>query len=382
MSGAVKAHCNVGELVRPFGAPALITNHSTPTDRLPPQFPSKRRQVGKMLIDEYSSGFPAVEETEDPTEEAILRLCASRQKSTSCPLVASSYEEFKRTETIGDSLRTAIINNPPAASLGDLYRLPHEIVAMIVPHLDVLSCFRFRQLNRLARQLCTELVKECQVIITHGLGALRGLLRGNLNHRFTILDLYCVLTTRDCVLCGAFGGLIYLPSALRCCYPCIMKADELHVQDLNTFCEQAGVSLVEAQRILVGSTLRTVPGPHYEICRQHSNPETVRPEYLISAKEALEELATRDLLRQPVSLSKMASENDCCSPRSEASTELPWYNSHTSKAEPGVCCEGEHGGFDGGDYPPYSMKRARCDRSFPTDEFLSHFMGCEAAKSW
>ncbi|KAK7923664.1 hypothetical protein PG985_007735 [Apiospora marii] len=332
-----------------------------------------------MAFDPFSIyDVPPELETEEPTEEAILRLCASSQEQLARRLVSSSREE---TEAVQDSLRTAFSSNPPVASLGDLDRLPREIVAMILPHLDVLSYFRFRQLNRLARQLCTELVKEYQVIVTHGLQGLRGLLCGNLDHRFTILDLYRVLTTRDCVLCGAFGGFMYLPSALRCCYPCITTADELLVLDSAVFYEQAGVSLADAQPILVGSTLRTVPGP-YDKSDQQDKPENDRPQYLISAKEALEELAAHGLLHQPTSLSKMASEHQQFSTRSMASTALPWYNPHTSEADDGVCCEGEQGDYEWTEHISDRIERAKLDRSFPTEEFFSHFLGCDAAKSW
>lgn len=326
----------------------------------------------------FLKDVPTEPQTEEPTEEAILRLCASSQSQLACRLVSSSREE---TETVQDSLRTAFSSNPPAASLGDLDRLPREIVALMLPHLDVLSYFRFRQLNRLARQLCTEFVKEYQVIVDHGLQGLQGLLRGNLDHRFTLLDLYCVLTTRDCGLCGAFGGYMYLPSALRCCYPCITIADELLVLDSIVFYEQAGISLSDARRTLMGSTLRTVPGPYDESDR-HDKPGNSRPQYLISAKEALEELAARDLLRQNTSLSKMASKHRQSSARFMASTALPWYNLHTAKADDGVCCEGEGGGYEFAELPSDRIERAKCYRSFPTQEFLSHFMGCEAAKNW
>ncbi|KAK8084062.1 hypothetical protein PG996_002843 [Apiospora saccharicola] len=335
-------------------------------------------------LDDIYASDDSEEATEEPTDEAILRLCSSSQWENASSLVqlSSSSEDFEKTKAVQGSLRTAFSSHPTTASLGDLDRFPHEIVAMIVPHLDVLSYFHFRHLNRLARQLCTEFVKEYQVIVKHGLGALRGLLRGNLVHRCTIWDLYCVMTNRDCELCGAFGGFIYLPSALRCCYPCIWwPADELLVLDRATFCGQAGVSLAEAEHILVGSTLRTVPGP-YDKSNRWDNPIYDRPEYLISAKEALEEMAAREMIRQPISLSKLASDHKESATQFMASTALPWYNPRTSKADGGVCCEGEIGGYDCKPCPPNSVERVRAYRSFPTEEFVSHAMGCDAARNY
>ncbi|KAK8097413.1 hypothetical protein PG984_016552 [Apiospora sp. TS-2023a] len=335
-------------------------------------------------LDDIYASDDSEEATEEPTDEAVLFLCLSSQSQNASSLVqlSSSPEDSEETKAIQDLLRTAFSNNPPTASLGDLDRLPHEIVAMVLPHLDVLSYFRFRHLNRLASQLCTEFVKEYQVVITHGLGALRGLLRGNLDHRCTIWDLYCVMTTRDCELCGAFGGFIYLPSALRCCYPCVWGAtDELLVLRRATFCQEAGVSLTEAEHILVGSTLRTVPGP-YDKSSRWDNPIYDRPEYLISAKEALEKLAAREMIRQPISLSKLASDHRESATQFMASTALPWYNPRTSKADAGVCCEGEIGGYDCKPCPPNSVVRARTHRGFPTEEFVSHAMGCDAAQNY
>ncbi|KAK7968731.1 hypothetical protein PG988_007804 [Apiospora saccharicola] len=293
-------------------------------------------------LDDIYASDDSEEATEEPTDEAILRLCSSSQWENASSLVqlSSSSEDFEKTKAVQGSLRTAFSSHPTTASLGDLDRFPHEIVAMIVPHLDVLSYFHFRHLNRLARQLCTEFVKEYQVIVKHGLGALRGLLRGNLVHRCTIWDLYCVMTNRD-----------------------------------------SGVSLAEAEHILVGSTLRTVPGP-YDKSNRWDNPIYDRPEYLISAKEALEEMAAREMIRQPISLSKLASDHKESATQFMASTALPWYNPRTSKADGGVCCEGEIGGYDCKPCPPNSVERVRAYRSFPTEEFVSHAMGCDAARNY
>ncbi|KAL2218245.1 hypothetical protein M432DRAFT_640344 [Thermoascus aurantiacus ATCC 26904] len=90
-------------------------------------------------------------------------------------------------------------------------KLYPPINAGILLLLDIASLFQFRQVNIRAREVVSALV-EYRSIADHALGALRAVLRTGIAPYYTIRDFYTALCTRDCLLCGVFGGFIFLPS--------------------------------------------------------------------------------------------------------------------------------------------------------------------------
>ncbi|KUI57672.1 hypothetical protein VP1G_04950 [Cytospora mali] len=94
------------------------------------------------------------------------------------------------------SLQTAF-ETLSTAELGILDHLPAELMSTVLRKLDIRSFFRFRQVNRRARVLSTELW-EYKLVSKHGLEGLRGVLRAELSHCFTIDDLYRALITDKC----------------------------------------------------------------------------------------------------------------------------------------------------------------------------------------
>lgn len=109
---------------------------------------------------------------------------------------------------------------PPTSSLGVLACLPPEVLLLIFRDADVLACFRFRQVNRLARRVVSGLF-EYGAVSRRALNALRSILRTNMGHYLSLTDVYRLLCTEDCFLCGAVGNFLSLPRAKRCCYGCL-----------------------------------------------------------------------------------------------------------------------------------------------------------------
>ncbi|OTA54215.1 hypothetical protein K449DRAFT_202599 [Hypoxylon sp. EC38] len=131
-------------------------------------------------------------------------------------------------------------------------------MSMMLRNLDILSYFRFRQVNRRARVLSTALW-EYGLVAKHGLEGLRGLLRAKLAHNFTIMDLYRPLITFSCEFCSAFGGFLFLLTATRCCFACIQTSSKMRVLCTSAFAKFAGISVGRLRRLL-RLKLRTVPG--------------------------------------------------------------------------------------------------------------------------
>ncbi|KAG4444330.1 hypothetical protein IFR05_000204 [Cadophora sp. M221] len=140
----------------------------------------------------------------------------------------------------------------PTAELGTLDRLPAKLMSMVLRSLDIRSFFYFRQVNRRARVLSTGL-REYELVSKHGFEGLRGLLRAELAHCFTIDDLYRPLVTDKCSTCGAFGGLLFLFTAERCCFDCLQSS--AHYRDLppSAFAKLAHNYISELTRAPIGT---------------------------------------------------------------------------------------------------------------------------------
>jgi hypothetical protein len=123
-------------------------------------------------------------------------------------------------DRVRTSLLRTILGTP--SNLGNLQPLPLEVVYEICSLLDIRSVFNFRHVNRRALQIVRATYGYEEVIL-HASLALCVLLRTNIASWFTISDLFKTRCTRDCHLCGSFGGFIFLPSFMRCCFSCIRQ---------------------------------------------------------------------------------------------------------------------------------------------------------------
>ncbi|KAK7941543.1 Cryptococcal mannosyltransferase 1 family protein [Apiospora aurea] len=189
------------------------------------------------------------------------------------------------------------------------------------------------------------------------------------------MDLYRVLTTRDCTVCGAFfGGFLFLPSATRCCFPCFRTAEELRMLGTATFCKVTDVKMGEARPHIQEATLRTVPGRYVE-----------RPKHLIAVKEALEALTAHGVAfqqppREPEILTAAdARRSDALRKRHMACTALPWRGADAAQSESGVFCKGCFRG-----HVLRGMRerdRAPRERMFSLEGLLAHFTECGDAKA-
>ena len=111
----------------------------------------------------------------------------------------------------------------PSTSLGQLDVLHLELIHEICLYLDIESLIRFRQVSRRAQQ-SVGTSRFYRETTTHALDALCTLLRTKVGSQFTLTELFTALCTRDCLLCGSsFGGFLFLPTLLRCCFSCIQK---------------------------------------------------------------------------------------------------------------------------------------------------------------
>lgn len=257
----------------------------------------------------------------------------------------------------------------PISSLSTFDRLPYEILWQILHSLDLISLLRFRQVNQRARELSTAM-PEYQHVANHGLEGLRGLLRGGLGTKFTIVDLYIPLITPECTVCGDFGRFLFLCTATRCCWTCLRKSPEFRVIPPSSFDEHAGI-YAELLHEIVGPFLRTVPGKYCVLPRS-----PVRPEFLLPKHHAVDQLTALGILDpEPRKLILERTLNFHFEYTWMATIVFPWYNQRTAQADAGVNCKG------------CKIRLARTDEdrdtAFSVPGFLSHFESCvEAQNLW
>ncbi|CZT12154.1 uncharacterized protein RAG0_16091 [Rhynchosporium agropyri] len=243
-------------------------------------------------------------------------------------------------------------------------------MSMVLRKLDIRSFFHFRQVNGRARVLSTGL-REYELVSKHGLEGLRGLLRAELAHCFTIDDLYWPLVTDKCSTCGAFGGLLCLLTVERCCFDYLQSSAHYRVFPLSTFAKLAHISPSRLER-LSGPSLRTVPG----IYNMMEAPAR-RPKSLIFEENATQMLLATRVIKEDAARN-LRSQREQSDQRFMAATVYPCYSLENAKLERGVSCKGcqvrlelLHGDSDDR------------DRTFSTRGFLSHFSRCvEAQHLW
>ncbi|KAK3307222.1 uncharacterized protein B0T15DRAFT_395441 [Chaetomium strumarium] len=320
-------------------------------------------------------------------EDALLRVAAYRRRDLEFSVLHSLPEVHEPVlPSIARAFATA-----PVSSLGALtfHRLPTEILALICLFLDVRACFRFRQVNRAARALVSGLV-EYRTVVYHGLEALRAILRTRLDPHFTFRDLYQSLCSSKCQPCGAFGGFLFLPTAVRCCFKCLRNSPQLALLDfarLPTIPSLRKATFFRTPRVTPGVLRRLMPVLQtmsvYRYCTKNG-PQHRRIDLVpaVVASEVLKGLGatSADLEKCHWKMRAYPYQGDGLSIRYMAATAFPFLDRVSGRVEYGVSCRGcyvaamAHG----------SEQNFDCsDRVYSRKGFLDHFQSCpEAQRLW
>lgn len=304
----------------------------------------------------------AVDEEES---SEILRVCSYHNRGNDRLLVRSLHGE---RDAVATSLQTtfATAAAPAGSPLRGLFQLPPEIMAMVLRELDLLSYFRFRQVSRQMRAVATTLVREYALLAAHGREAMRALLRGRLAHQVGIVHLFRALIRADCEICGTFGGYLFLPKAIRCCFACIERSPRMRVICLSRVANIADVPERRLRQRLAQSILVTVPGI-YSIFRMNCHR---RPKELV-VEEAVVELWIAE--GEPCSGALRALQGGLMRVYQHhmASTSLPWFDEENLRVEDGLCCKGCQLRAEEHDEKWEDTKRV-----FSRAGFLEHFQQC------
>jgi hypothetical protein len=124
--------------------------------------------------------------------------------------------------------QTNLAESADFSTLGDLQLLPVELLHMVFEQFDAGSIFHFQHVNRRAAALIAEF-PQFKLVIRHALGPLRAVLRTGISSRVSLAQIVAALRTRNCEICGSFGGFIWLFQIKRCCFRYIRDSDSLRL---------------------------------------------------------------------------------------------------------------------------------------------------------
>ncbi|KAI2781518.1 hypothetical protein F4815DRAFT_444300 [Daldinia loculata] len=300
--------------------------------------------------------------------DAILRVCSQPQRDLGGPFIVRPCPH--EMQTAQEYLQTAF-ETLPASGMGKLDRLPPELILMVLCHLDIFSYFQFRQVNRRARILSITL-REYRLVTKHGLECLRSLLRTGLAHNFTITDLYRLLINPSCKLCGCLGGFLFLLTATRCCFSCILTSPKLRVISRSTLAKITRLSKSELDWLLDSTPgLRPASSSH-----SLEEGQAIRPKCLFVEEQAIATLKSLGVVHKKFA-HILAWRNDHITERFTASTAFPWYNPDNAQVEYGASCKGCQVPY----YIPDVSYENRMRVFFSTADFFIHFKNCVKAQN-
>ncbi|RBR08434.1 uncharacterized protein FIESC28_10234 [Fusarium coffeatum] len=321
----------------------------------------------------------------EPTEdiEEVLRVCTYHR---------SEFDDLL-VKTPKSKLQAPFIQNtfdkPDFASLGDLDRLPQELIQIALEELDIVSYVKFRGVNQRARNLASS-SRDYTVVVNHGLEGLKALLRVQTAHRFTLSHLYQALINPKCRYCRKFGPFLSLFTCKRACFTCIeisMPLGAIAIPPPKYFCQTVKLSKAQIESVCEPK-LRVVSGSHYAV---EPWPKVKKPKYVVRCKDAFPKLRAlnskirvRDMELPPPNQTVMDVEH-MYALRYMASTVFPWYDPSRDKLETGKSCaacqfrveEYEHDS-PVPSVPPWGYNDR--DRTYTDEEFMEHFRSCSFAK--
>lgn len=286
------------------------------------------------------------------------------------PSISTSFQQQQQRASSND-----------AVGLGVLDRLPPELWSTVLRHLDMYSLFRLRQANTRSRR-AVDALGEYQRAVAHGLNAFCALLRTRLAIHVSLADFYRALCTKECALCGAFGGFVSLPTWTRCCSACIVEAPETLVQDLSAV---RGQYRLDDRQVSQLRTFEVLPGLYTLLeapQRSRATVASVRQAMLVAG------LPPPPPYVRPARRVARALRSGFRVFNYAASCALPFYDEKAGRADDGVSCAGcqlvlqRRKRF----LTQASRKRWAHDaqgKVYARDDFLEHFRWCkEAQRLW
>lgn len=337
----------------------------------------KRRDMASVDSGFFSLSHPSQETTREilqrEQDDAIIRTVGYHRRDYGMSVVHVSPSDHAKVQS--SMLTSSIVSE---MGLGAFDRLPVELLLQALRHMDMQALFDLRRVNLRARQVVDSL-KEYKAVVSYGLTAYCALLRMKLATYVTLMDFYRVLCSQNCSFCGKFGGFVFLPTWIRCCFECIEEDPETRIVTVAEVRRLFRLSRAEVGR---QRSFQGLPGIYttglYSMERSYQRGRVKLVPYFPAMKEFGDRLETKTARPQhqpfwdPIH-------------NFMASCELPYYDPQTQTVEYGISCAGCERSATGQAHgqAPSRAADAPWDRVFSRDNFLKHFKICaQAQKLW
>ncbi|RKU45453.1 hypothetical protein DL546_007578 [Coniochaeta pulveracea] len=299
------------------------------------------------------------------SDAAIIRVTSYHRKDFEASVITAESGRH-------NDVRSSIFQNLGATQglgtgMGQLQRLPLELAWSICLYLDIQSALRFSQVNRSARQ-CIASIPQYRRLGKHALECIWALSRTGLASRIDVLSLHATLTTERCVVCGLFGGFIFLPTCARCCVQCIASAPSLRVVPLRALSKASGVPIGRLKRSR--EVFNSIPGKYSSNFTQQR-----RLRCFVSGQYALEVLRKRGDQDAQIILDALP---DSPVWRFMTSATLPYADLTTDDPDVGRACKGCQVAMEAHFCEANFLRR---ERLYSRRGFLEHFQHCQEAQA-
>ncbi|KAI1116740.1 F-box domain-containing protein [Nemania sp. NC0429] len=294
--------------------------------------------------------------------EAILRITSYHRRDFDAKVATAEPGQH-------DHARSSLFKSfgeSASSGLGRLQRLPFELLSSICLLLDLQSALNFSQASRSARETIGS-IPQYHRLREHSLECIWALSRTGLSHHTSISDLHAALLTELCVICGSFGGFLFLPSATRCCFACIESAPDFRIISFHSLQKESRRLATWLKRS--HPVIHSIPGSYSSNEKEYTSRRK-----LVSGHHALQfPRADHDEDPQAI-LGKLP---DSPVLRCMAACRLPYLNLATGDLQLGISCKGcqiaMEANFSDANF-------SRRERLYSRDGFMRHFWDCVEAK--
>ncbi|TLS31063.1 hypothetical protein PpBr36_02358 [Pyricularia pennisetigena] len=306
-------------------------------------------------------------------EDIIFALTSYQRENYDKPIISTPPE----IHALVQPFITEPFTTDATSTLGCLQALPTEIIIEVCHAMDIITLFRFRQTNRRARQVVSD-IKAYRDTSTYALESFRAVLRLDITTA-TIVDLHEVLQgPSKCATCDRFGYLLFLPKMQRCCANCLegWRNTSYSIAPVTTVAKLIGIRHGRLRRV-VAST-RSLTGPFL-----HSEYRGNRRYNLVTQDDVMLEFPDVEpkspFFPGPTSKVFEAQWGKFIRYRYMVTTFIPYVNRCSGIIERRYSCEGcrkfaEKGGHYG------HSPRDDVTACFSREEFLEHFRTCRFAQ--
>lgn len=315
-----------------------------------------------------SSPMTTVMHPEGP--EDVFRVAAYHRREFAFTVVYSDPQKLSAVQPF----ISEPFPRPPSAHLGKMGCLPSELLQDIFSYLDVLSSFRLRQVNRVARGVVSTW-PAYQDLSRHALEALRTALRTGIAGWLLVSGIHRALRRSKCSQCDFFGPLLFLPTVERCCHRCLESSSNFRIASLTALSQVSGLTPSRLREWV--PVLHTLPGRY----SMRGSKYKLRLN-MVAQGDVLQRLSCLNIQPPlPTTIPHLKGRNSAY--RCTMATAFPFIDDERPRVQEGLGCRGCLATSEASGLSDRDITLQQRDRSYSRKEFLIHLELCEAAqKIW